>query len=375
MGVNKEIQKLFGSSVLNYIIAARTAQGYEDAQSATPEERLDIIYRWKEHKAEYQSMKMKLEEQGGPDGQETGRLTPKGFLQTRHLSFEDRKKLHEERKVRREEERQRSIAAGEHNHCPFCRRSTAHSHTPRAVQTTPIVLDKPNADQDEQFEHAIHASVAATSRGNPEEDMMIERAIRASVRELQAAQGSKLSDQEALERAIQASVAEGRRRRSDEELASPSTAEDDLEHQALLEKAIQQSLAEYHLPHDEGDVDTDEDENVKLALRLSKEEPALDDEEGMVQAALEKSKAEHEHKEGKAKSEEQAILDYVKKMSLAEQQAAAGAILEGKRKEAQDPARSKEQQGESEADAEALKLAIEASLKGAGGGEASGSAA
>ncbi|KAN0094046.1 glycosyltransferase family 1 protein [Hyaloscypha variabilis] len=372
MGVNKEIQKLFGSSVLNYIIAARTAQGYEDAQFATPEERLDIIHRWKEHKAEYQNMKMKLEEQGGPDGQERGRLTPKGFMQTRHLSFEDRKKLHEDRKVRREEERQRAIAAGEHNHCPFCRRSTTHSHTPRAVQTTPIVLDKPNADQDEQFEHAIHASVAATSRGNPEEDMMIERAIRASVRELQAAQGSKLSDQEALERAIQASVAEGRRRRSDEEVTSPATAENDLEHQALLEKAIQQSLAEYHLPNDEGDVDTDEDENVKLALRLSKEEPAPDDEEGMVQAALEKSKAEHEHKEGKAKSEEQAVLDYVKKMSLAEQQQAASAILEGKRREAKDPERTAEQQGESEADAEALRLAIEASLKGAGGGEASG---
>jgi hypothetical protein len=358
MGVNKEIQKLFGSSVLNYMITARTAQGYEDAQTATPEERQDIIYRWKEHKAEYQSVKMKLQEEGGPDGQERGRLTPKGFLQTRHLSFEDRKKLHEERKVRREEERQKAIAAGAHNHCPFCRRAGAHSHTPRAVQTTPIVLNEPNADQDEQFEHAIHASVAATSRGNPEEDLMIERAIRASVRELQNAQGSKLSDQEALERAIQASVAEGRRRRSDEELASPHTANEDLEHQVLLEKAIQQSLAEYHLPHDEGDVDTDEDENVKLAIQKSKEEFAPDDEEGIVRAALEKSKLEHEAKEGKAKTEEEVVVEYVKKMSLAEEQHKAAAA-------------EKQKDGESEADKEALQLAIEASL----GGKASGSGA
>lgn len=368
MGVNKEIQKLFGSSVLNYMITARTAQGYEDAQSATPEERLDIIQRWKEHKDEYQSIKMKIEEQGGPDGQERGRLTPKGFMQTRHLSFEDRKRLHEERKVRREEERQKSIAAGEHNHCPFCRRSAAHSHTPRAVQTTPIVLNDPSADQDEQFEHAIHASVAATSRGNPEEDLMIERAIRASVRELQAAQGSKLSDQEALERAIQASVAEGRRRRSDEELSTVSTTDEDLEHQAALEKAIQQSLAEYHLPGDEGDVDTDEDENLKLALRLSKEEPGPHDEE-VVRAVLEKSKAEHEQKTLKGKSEEEVVLEYVKKMSLAEEQHKAG--VEGKKKE---PTETGEHV-ESEADQEALRLAIEASLKGTGGGQASGSAA
>jgi hypothetical protein len=375
MGVNKEIQKLFGSSVLNYMITARTTQGYEDAQSATPEERLDIIHRWKEHKAEYQSMKMKLEEQGGPDGQERGRLTPKGFMQTRHLSFEDRKRLHEERKARREEERQKSIAAGEHNHCPFCRRSTAHSHTPRAVQTTPIVLNHPSADQDEQFEHAIHASVAATSRGNPEEDMMIERAIRASVRELQAAQGSKLTEQEALERAIAASIAEGRRRRSDEEVPSATTTDEDLEHQVLLEKAIQQSLAEYRIPQDEGDVDTDDDENVKLALKLSKEEPAPDDEEGMVRAALEKSRAEHEAQKGMAKSEEVAVLDYVKKMSLEEQQQKAVLIVEAKQKEVQDPNRTAEQHVESEADAEALRLAIEASLKVDGQGQASGSGA
>jgi hypothetical protein len=371
MGVNKEIQKMFGSSVLNYMITARTAQGFEDAQSATREERLDIIQRWKEHKSEYQNAKMMIQEQGGPEGQERGRLTPKGFLQTRHLSFDERKKLHEERKARREEERQKSIAAGEHSHCPFCRRSAAHSHTPRAVQTTPIVLDNPTADQDEQFEHAIHASVAATSRGNPEEDMMIERAIRASVRELQNAQGSKLSDQEALERAIQASVAEGRRRRSDEEPVSATTNDDDREHQELLEKAIQQSLAEYHLPQDEGDVDTDEDEDVKLALKLSETEPATGDEEGMLKAALEKSQAEHQEKTEKAKTEEEIVIEYVKKMSLAEQHHAAVA---GKQKETgtAEPA----EHGESEADAEALRKAIEESMKGTSeGGQASGSTA
>lgn len=101
MGVHKEVRKMFGSSVLNYIITARTAQGFEEAQSATPEERLDILHRWTEHKSDYQSMKMAIQEQGGPEGQESGHLTPKGFMQTRHLSFEERKKLHDDRRVRR----------------------------------------------------------------------------------------------------------------------------------------------------------------------------------------------------------------------------------------------------------------------------------
>jgi hypothetical protein len=352
MGVHKEVRKMFGSSVLNYIIAGRTAQGYEDAQYSTVEERHDILLRWKEHKAEYQSIKMKLQEEGGPDGQERGRLTPKGFLQTRHLSFDERKKLHEERKARREEERQKAIAAGENHGCPFCRRSTTHSHKPRAVQTSPIVLNEMSADQDEQFEHAIHASVAATSRGDPEEDMMIERAIRASVRELQNAQGSKLSDQEALERAVQASVAEGRRRRSNEE--SVSTNDDDLEHQAILEKAIQQSLAEYHLPHEEGDPDTDEDEDVKLAIQNSKEEKtALADEERMIQLALEKSK-----KEVQAKTEEEIVLEYVKRQSLAEEEHRAA--VAGKEREIEEL--------HSAADQEALEKAIEESLKGQASG-------
>jgi hypothetical protein len=383
MGVHKEIRKMFGSSVLNYMIAARTAQGYEDAQSSTLEERQDILLRWKAHKSEYQNSKMKLQEEGGPEGQERGRLTPKGFLQTRHLSFEERKKLHDERKARREEERQRAIAAGEHHNCPFCRRSAPHNHTPRPIQTTPIVLDQSNADQDEQFEHAIHASVAATSRGDLEEDLMIERAIRASVRELQKAQGSKLTDQEALERAIQASVAEGRRRRSDE---SSSANEDDRdpEHQALLEKAVQQSLAEYQLPHEDGDHDTnedenlklaiekskeetvgpaDEDENLKLAIQMSKEDSTHADEDKMFQLALENSKAEEEANLQKTKTEEEIVLEYVKKQSLAEE--AHRTAIAGKQKE----------EPHSEADEEALKKAIEESLKSTGGGQASGSGA
>lgn len=384
MGIHKEVRKLFGSSVLNYIISARTAQGFEEYKESTLQERQDIINRWREHKSEYQ----KLVDTRRPEGQETGRLSPRGFLQTRHLSFEERKKLHEERKAKREEERHK-VQGKDGKKCPFCSRCHPHTHTPNVVQTSPAVSDptvevvQDLEDPDLEFENAIHQSVAATSRGNPDEDMMIERAIRASVEELQKA-GGNASDSSALDRAIEVSITEASRGRN------YFDDEDDAEHQALLEKAIQESLAQYQLHHP--DADFDEDEAVKLAIAKSKEAPTVtnidsdeyenirkaiekskvipldadvdtDDDEDL-KLALEKSKSEHEKALSRAQTEEEIVLEYVKRQSLAEE--------EHKRKVA---GKAKEP-GESAADEEALSQAIAKSLKASGkdnAGEASGS--
>lgn len=366
MGIHKEVRKLFGTSVLNYCISARTAQGFEDAKNATPEERLDVIYRWTSHKAEYQNMRQKLLEGGGPEGQNTGHLSPRGFLQTRHLSFEERKNLHEERRVKREEDRKTSRAEGGHKHCPFCRRANPHSHTPREVQDMPHLVDDPSADREAEFEHAIHASVAATSHGNAEEDLMIERAIRASVKELQS--NKTLTDQEALERAIQASVVEsGHRKGSGEGSSSLDFTEEDAAHQSLLEKAIQDSLMSYSIPasqQPEVDVDTDDDEDVKLAMQKSKEEhnaPKAADIDDALNHAIQQSKEDAI----KAKAEEEIVLEYVKKQSM--QETEHKSVSAGKQKEVV------EEEPQSKADEEALKQAIEMSLKHAGGDGDSGS--
>lgn len=368
MGIHKEVRKMFGSSVLNYVIAARTAQGYDDFKSSTPEERQDIISRWNQEKTELQNQRQNILDMGGPEGQETGRLSPKGFFQTRHLSFDERKRLHEERKTKREAERNKVQSKDGRQSCPFCRRDKPHTHTPRAVQETPAIphdADETNAE----FEEAIHDSVAATSRGDPEEDLMIERAIRASVRELQKSSSSKLTDQEALHRAIQASVAEaGRGRSSDHVTEHTEATADDAEHQALLEKAIKESLASHQLsspPNIPDDVDTDEDENVKLALQRSKQQSnkdrsSSDNDDEDIKLALHNSKEEI----ARARTEEEIVLEYVKKQSLAEE--------EHKR------AVQREKEPDSKADEEALKQAIEESLASAGGrggsgGEASGS--
>ncbi|THC90236.1 hypothetical protein EYZ11_010297 [Aspergillus tanneri] len=45
-GVNKEVQKLFGSDVQSYIIASRAAQGYEEWLQGSEAEKQDVIARW-----------------------------------------------------------------------------------------------------------------------------------------------------------------------------------------------------------------------------------------------------------------------------------------------------------------------------------------
>lgn len=46
-GVHKELQKLFGSNVQNYIVASRATQGYEDWLQSSDEEKQDVIAGWK----------------------------------------------------------------------------------------------------------------------------------------------------------------------------------------------------------------------------------------------------------------------------------------------------------------------------------------
>jgi hypothetical protein len=300
MGIHKEVRKMFGSSILNYLISARTAQGYEHWKSSTEEERLDIISRWHEHKSELQSTRQKVLEEG-PEGQGTGHLSPRGFLQTRHLSFEERKKLHEERQLKRKADKNK-VYGERGSRCPFCHKNSPHKHQEEISADLTPTSSAPIDHAD--FEEAIRASVAATSRGNPEEDLMIERAIRASIRELQRSDGPEpaLSEQEALDRAIQASVAEAagvRGRSSAEGDASPH----DAEYHALLEKSIQDSLSlqtSRAAERPQADIDTDDDEDVKRAI--------------------EASKAAHTEQASKAKTEEEIVLEYVKKQSLMEEE-------------------------------------------------------
>ncbi len=197
-----------------------------------------------------------------------------------------------------------------------------------------------------------------------------------------------MSDEEALQKAIQASIAEAGKRNvstaNTEFVPGADMAkmtQEEAEHQAMLEKAIQESLALYAIRSSTvADVDSDEDEDIKLALRLSKEEPtaAVSKEEEELKLALQKSKEEL----ARSQAEEEIVLEYVRKQSLLEEEhrGRKKSVAEGKNIEASKPdVRAQEpmpvveaqriaEEQESAADEEALQKAIEESMKSAGDG-------
>lgn len=199
---------------------------------------------------------------------------------------------------------------------------------------SPNISDPSGTIPDEMaFEEAIRQSVTATSTGNLEEDEMIEKAIRASVAELRRA-SKEDNENDTIERAIQASISQAKRTQSTEDSSDRPKSGGD--HDAELEEALRLSMQGYdgsvdsgqhhlHRDWDDSGVDTDDDENMKQALDNSKfsrtSPPLYDDEE--LQRALKQSQEDQRTRklsDSAARSEEDIVLEYIKKQSLAEEE-------------------------------------------------------
>ncbi len=150
---------------------------------------------------------------------------------------------------------------------------------------------------------------------------MIEQAIRASIQELQTA-GKDGDDADALQRAIQASVAEAARARKLKTVATQEPPSDD--HDRELADALHRSLTqeERHpfadADFDDSGVDTEDDDNIKTAIQQSRVNETSDKD---LKQAIKLSREDHEERSGalnKIKTEEEIVLDYVKRQSLLE---------------------------------------------------------
>ncbi len=317
-GIYKELQKHLGSSVQNYMIAARTAQGYDEWMLSSREERLDVVSRW--HVTQLELSK------GMHQVRHASFRTPQEMLRSRHPSHDERKKASEGKKKQKDTilaHRTRSLRSD--NSMPSATSFQASVATEQETKSDSIA-----------FEEAIQNSVAATSKGNPEEDRMIERAIRASVVELQQASVED-DDDDAVGRALQASIAEATRVRKEGMTATPDQVDSISSHDRHLEAALRQSMLDHNqlgegqpqnrLPDsDDPEIASDDDENIKSAIEMSRASVAeknVTESDEDLQKALEDSKKAHEtHEQGRSKSqtEEQIVLEYVKKQSQAEEQ-------------------------------------------------------
>ena len=112
-GLYGQISKAFGSSTQNYIIAARTAQGFEEWKTSTPEERAEIVSAWKSTKFETRKggklygteRKEAIDSHILTTTQSNSVQLIHGFQNTRHLSWDERKALSERKEQLKKEEK------------------------------------------------------------------------------------------------------------------------------------------------------------------------------------------------------------------------------------------------------------------------------
>ncbi|KAF2768855.1 UDP-Glycosyltransferase/glycogen phosphorylase [Teratosphaeria nubilosa] len=292
-GVYKEMQKMFGSSVQNYTIAARTAQGFDEWQATTPEERADVVRRWK-------VLQKGLKKKKNPD--------------------EMVRNILEEQKLKKQEQllRMRKGLAEKHESLAEWRERRAS----RSRAASQSVLEA------NELEEAIKLSVQETSRGNRDEDAGIERAIQASLAELQHERASRQQDNEEadMQQAMEYSVADAH-----------AHGHPDVVRDVELERVITQSLHEQRVQRGGGEDDKN-DEELQQALRASQAisthdregaPPAYEEDpevsipghlrlSGTTREAFEGSGGEGE-KSQQEKSDEEVVMEYVRKQSLLEE--------------------------------------------------------
>ncbi|EMD87038.1 glycosyltransferase family 1 protein [Bipolaris maydis ATCC 48331] len=407
-GLYQEAVKNKGQNVQNYIIAARIAQGYEEASTISQKERDEIITRWKGMKGsikkkrnvgaeQMDSLHSLVQQKRDRKNERTARLTSHAnaaggqpLIQS-NLAHQDSPlsqypvppRRHDvEPEIRstipswRQQEAERTRALRRQG------TPTTGSQTSAPPQQTQAELEaqlKAEEEEDQrELERAIAASVAEASRGNPEEDQLIASAIRASIAELERADActnpTQQEEEEAIRRAMAASMSEAGKKDVTEE------------EQKMLEETLRRSLLETRLPRkhgsdlewDSNSEDTNQDEDYQRIIAESKELahlhanlpedyahtahlaqlakqqtgvvdgidtpvdgystrlgsirtgktdrfshiPAEDEDEEMQRILRESEQAEQERAENAAKqrTEEEVVLEYVRKQSLLEEE-------------------------------------------------------
>lgn len=144
MGIYKELQKHCGSSVQNYIAAARTVQGYEDWKTSDLNERLEVIHRWQEIQPEIAAEK-----------ERNTFHSPRSLLKHGHkLSFDNGKKKLDKWKISSKSNKDRYDEAS-----PIIHRNTSvgSTITTSSVETESALTLRDSSD-DRAFEEAMKAS-------------------------------------------------------------------------------------------------------------------------------------------------------------------------------------------------------------------------
>ncbi|KAI0096644.1 hypothetical protein GGR51DRAFT_542930 [Nemania sp. FL0031] len=302
-GVHAEIRTLFAQSAHKYIVASRISQGNHDFNDSSPEERQDVEVRWLALKDKLRGFHAFKQKEKGKSREtspsalqhasgSTENLDRTRWLHSRNVSADERSRLLEQKKAWKKKR-----AEG-----PFVEEDI------RGISTTDN-----NRELDDEFETAIQAAVHETSKGNAVEDARIEQAIRSSVRLMRTRSMTAGSSSTSGLSSTNTSWAPDSKHPLRDGKQDYSVASDDLdditdeEYQALIEEAIKLSISEnqqqaIHM-HDLGREDDEDDENMRRALERSQTEVAAPNNDEEYKKALEASQAEQEN----AKFDEEAL--------------------------------------------------------------------
>lgn len=376
-GLYQEMIKSKGKNITDYIVAARIAQGYDEALSVSETERAAIVNKWKDVKVGMKKKKNPGEEQFdslhnllnekrkrkndrwqrvNPQFQrpEAGPPFPPAPIEYESSQSSTAIPAWRQAELGLRPDSSRSTSSTTQHAATFSRTENAQSDQPHLHLEGQFIAEE-EAERRE-LESAIAASVADSSRGDPEEDQLIAQAIRASIAELEnvPAGGGLADEEEALKRAIQSSIEEAKR--------SGRTEEE----QRILEETLRKSILDtshrrQHGSDSEwGSSDTEDDADFQRILAESKElahlqqdfPPAYEtavaanqsgtdthqsgvlgrshvyfesniEEDAELQKVLEESeRAEKDRMENAQKqmTEEEIVMEYVKKQSLLEEE-------------------------------------------------------
>lgn len=260
-GIYMEITKYSGNSTHGYIIAARTAQGFEEWKRSTTADRDAVVELWKRAKLDTKRGRQKY----GREHTERSRA----HMAT-NSKIMDRNKRHS---IFGHSPPGSSNPLHESSrHGTDTLRPTGSSRATDNSQPAPLFTAT-----DEEFEDAIRQSVAHTSQGNSHEDAMIERALRASVATLRqrSEPGRDTDDHAVYGRAARASNAEavqthrGQARQTVTGSAIANTSHDNTSNESLASIHPQDPSRSTMTVSDREESLTDNDEEYKAAIAAS----------------------------------------------------------------------------------------------------------
>ncbi|KAI0158237.1 hypothetical protein GGR57DRAFT_459599 [Xylariaceae sp. FL1272] len=290
-GVHAEIRTRFAQNAVKYITASRIAQGDEDLKQSTVGEREDIEVRWlsqKENLKGFYTFKQKEKgksKDGSPEYSSVGDIPKTGWRHTRNLSFDERKKVQDQKKA--------------------WKKLRADGSCVDEKVSSRFGAGGTN-EMDDEYESAIQNAVHETSRGDPAEDARIEQAIRSSVGVLRRHSSRIRSEStSSSDTGFSQWIPDAKQGGTDEKRgATPATDDLDItdeEYQALIAEAIKLSMEEQQQHGiqtiDRENNDDSSDEDYQAALQRSKtEDPSRHENDEEYEKALAASQAEHEAK-------------------------------------------------------------------------------